>query len=407
MKSKSDQTVKLGYDNWYLWDRCIKSTIRRKNAYIAFDPEPVDPRTQQQIAPPTTGAPTTTPSISVMPQPTTEELKRYREELKEWRTANNVAAGVILGAISDEVQHVVNPGEPARDMYDKLEAEVVKQCSANSTRIDLVDKQFKDAPTMENFEKHLTFYRSKNATLNAVGAGLDDSFLAWLLLHSFHSNDNPMWSMASTNIITSDTPINQWSFNHVAGELRKALRNNIRPTKGSTSNTNQTALNATADKTNTNRYNGPHCTHLGCRRPKTHATENCWTKEKEKREKKKNKHKAKKAKNKAAESSSEYETSSDSDSDSDSDSEPPPKKRHHTHRFRVNSKKTVRILKATSHHARSYHGKGAAENIFVAHPDSGASNHVTHRRELFDSPSFETTYYSIHDLASSGSATSL
>ena len=76
---------------------------------------------------------------------------------------------------------------------------------------------------MDNFEKHLTYYCSKNATLMAVNAGFDDPFLAWLLLDSFNSSEDPIWSMASTNIITSDTPINQWSFNHVAGKLHEAL----------------------------------------------------------------------------------------------------------------------------------------------------------------------------------------
>jgi len=35
---------------------------------------------------------------------------------------------------------------------------------------------------MDNFEKHLTFYCSKNANLIVVGAGFNDSFLAWLRL---------------------------------------------------------------------------------------------------------------------------------------------------------------------------------------------------------------------------------
>jgi len=314
---KNDQTIKLGYDNWYLWDRHIISTIRRKSAYVAFDPEPVDPRTQQQVAPPATTTPASTPSVTVTSQPTPEELRTYREELKEWRTANNVAAGVILGAISDEVQHVIDPKEPAKVMYDKLkaEAEVISNSSANGIRIELRHKRFKDTPTIENFERHLTFYRSKNATLNAVGAEFDDSFLACLLLNSFNRNDDPIWSIASTSIITSDTPINKWSFNHVAGELRKALRNNIRPAEKPTSSTSQAALNATANKTNPNRYNGPPCTHPNCRRLKSHATEDCWTKEKEKEKRdkaRKMKHKAKKAKKNAVESSSESEMGSDS-----------------------------------------------------------------------------------------------
>jgi hypothetical protein len=80
---------------------------------------------------------------------------------------------------------------------------------------------------MESFEKHLTFYHLKNASLNAVSAGFDDSFLAWLLLNSFNASEDPVWSMASTNIITSDTPINQWLFNHVAGKLHEAPQDNI------------------------------------------------------------------------------------------------------------------------------------------------------------------------------------
>lgn len=385
-EAKGDSTIKLGYDNWYLWDRHIKSTIRRKNAYIAFDPEPVDPRTQQQLVTLATAASATaTPSVTFTPVPTAEELKTYREELKEWKRANNVAAGVILGAISDDVQHIVNPKEPAISMYDKLRAEIVMQSSgssANRTRLELVYKRFKDNPTMENFEKHLTFYRSKNANLIIVDAGFDDSFLAWLLLNSFNANENPIWSMVSTNIVTSDMPINQWSFSHVAGKLREALRNNIRPAEASvsTSGTNQMTLNAATGKTNQNRYNGPPCTHPGCRIPNCHATENCCTKEREERDKaNKKKHRAKRAKKKAIKS----------DSESESDSEPTQKKRHHANKSRISSEKTLRVLKASLGHTRSCLGEPTTDsNIFIAHPDSGASNHMTHKRELFDSTSF-------------------
>ena len=61
--------------------------------------------------------------ITVTPRPMAEERKTYCKELKEWRVANNVAAGVILGTISVEVKHLVNPDEPAKDMYDKLKIE--------------------------------------------------------------------------------------------------------------------------------------------------------------------------------------------------------------------------------------------------------------------------------------------
>lgn len=350
--SKGEPAVKLGYDNWFEWDRYIKSTIRRKNAYVAFNPKPIDPRVQQganpAAAPAATPAsvtattattsttataptaPTATPTTPAMATsataPSADEVKTYCNELKEWRAADNIAAGVILGTLSPEVQHVINPEESVKSMYDKLKAEVVRQSSgssANGTRIELIYKQFKDAPTLENFEKHLTFYRSKNASLIAVSAGFDDSFLAWLLLNSFNSNEDPVWSVASTNIVMSDTPINQWTFNHVSGKLCKAMRNSTQCPTGtstSTSSTSQSALNTNANKTNTNHYDGPPCTHPGCRRLKSHATENCWTKEREERDKvsEKRKHKVKKAKKKAVESDSE----SESDSNSESGSEP-------------------------------------------------------------------------------------
>ena len=185
--------------------------------------------------------PTSTVTVTPVP-PTAEELKMYYEELKEWRTANNVAAGVILSVISDDVQHIINLEEPAKSMYNKLKAKIVKQLSgssANGTRIELVYKKFNDSPTMDNFERHLTFYHLKNANLIAVSAGFDDSFLTWLLVNLFNAHEDPTWSMASTNIIMSDTPINQWSFNRVTGKLLEALRNNIHPAETSTSGTNR------------------------------------------------------------------------------------------------------------------------------------------------------------------------
>ena len=49
----------------------------------------------------------------------------------------------------------------------------------------------------------------------------------------------------------------------------------------------------------------------------------------------------------------------------------------------------LRVLKVTSHCACSC-GKTTAANIFIAHPDSGVSNHMMYRRELFDAALFET-----------------
>jgi len=190
---------------------------------------------------------------------------------------------------------------------------------------------------LDNFEKHLTFYCLKNATLLAVGAGFDDSFLAFLLLYSFNSLEDPVWSMASTNIATSDVPINKWLFNQVAGKLREAMCNNICPAEASSSGTNQLALNAATNKPTLGRYSGPPCTYTGCLKPKTHSTERCYAKERDEKNKEKDKkHKAKRAKKKAAVSSSESESGSDS---SDSESEHTQKKHHHA--------KTLCNLKAT------------------------------------------------------------
>jgi len=124
------------------------------------------------------------------------------------------------------VQHIINPEEPVKDMYNKLKAEIIKQLSGsctNGTCVKLVYKQFKDTPTIEIFKKHLTFYHSKNASLITTSVGFDDLFLIWLLLNSFSKNEDPTWSMALTNIIMSDVPINKWSFNQVTGKLQEVL----------------------------------------------------------------------------------------------------------------------------------------------------------------------------------------
>src|SRR5258706_3715513 len=110
-EQKINLSVKLTFDNWNLWDRHIKSTICRKNAYIAFDPEPINPSTPapQQTTLATTAtattSTTTTPVVMVTPTPTAEELKTYCEELKEWKTANNIAAGVTSSAVSAVAQN--------------------------------------------------------------------------------------------------------------------------------------------------------------------------------------------------------------------------------------------------------------------------------------------------------------
>ena len=90
----------------------------------------------------------------------------------------------------------------------------------------------------------------------------------------------------------------------------------------------------------------------------------------------------KKAKKKAVESNSE----SGSDSESESDSELTHKKHHHANRMQV---KTLRCLKATLSNVCSCHGKTTMDNLFIAHPDSGVSNHMTDKLDLFDPTSFE------------------
>ena len=48
------------------------------------------------------------------------------------------------------------------------------------------------------------------------------------------------------------------------------------------------------------------------------------------------------------------------------------------------------MLKATSHHIRSCHGKAITGNIFVADPDPGALNRMALKIELFDLALFKT-----------------
>jgi hypothetical protein len=68
-ESKSSQDIKPSYDNWYTWDLHIKSTIQRKNAYIAFNSGPTDPRTPKQVVPLMTATSSSMPSITVTSQP--------------------------------------------------------------------------------------------------------------------------------------------------------------------------------------------------------------------------------------------------------------------------------------------------------------------------------------------------
>jgi hypothetical protein len=132
-KPKSSHDIKLSYNNWHIWGCYIKSTIRHKNAYLTFNPEPVDPHTSPQaISLTTLLASLLIPGITVTCQPSAKELETYHSELKEWKVANNIAAGVILGVISDEVQYVIDLEDHAKIMYDKLRAEVVKQLSGSS-----------------------------------------------------------------------------------------------------------------------------------------------------------------------------------------------------------------------------------------------------------------------------------
>jgi len=388
---KPDSCVKLGYENWQCWELYVQSAVFRKNAIVAFDPMPVDPQAQQQvIVPATVTGTTTTPSVTVNAQPTAEELKKYRDSLEKWCAANNITKGIILGLISTELRHVVSLGDSAKEMYDKLRAEVVKQSSGSSafgTQVELIRKVFKDVPTMENFEQHLTFYRTKNATLIAAGSGLTDSFLVFLLLYSFSTLEDPVWKLTCSNISTSNVPIGQWLFNQVAGKLREALRSMSQSAETSAPATSQSALNAAMNKAKPSRYSGLPCTYPNCLKPKTHPINKCWVKERDEKEKESaKKHKAKKAKKAKKKAAVESDSGLGSGSESsDSDTGKTRKKRHHAN---CSQARTLRVLKATTGRVRSYKGRATGDGLFVAHPDSGASNHMTHKLKLFDSSSF-------------------
>ena len=326
----------LNYSNWLLWEHYMKSSMRHKNAKVTLDHlEPINPHTPQVIP-----ATATTPAITVTPQPTAEELKAYHEELEKWEVVNNIMAGVILGSLLAEVKHLVNPDEPANAMYDHLKATIMQHTSGSSayrTQIELVQKQFTDAPMLENFEKHITFFCLKNAKLITAGSGLNDSFLAFLLLYLFNSRTEPMWMITSTNIASSGIPTNQWSFEQIAGKLCEALRNGICSaglltlSTLSTSGSNQSALNTMASKAGQSCYNRLACTYPKCCCLKSHTTKDCWMKEKDKRSKEKGKnkkkHKAKKMEKQRVQDSS----SSELESMSDSELEPCWKKRHQAH----------------------------------------------------------------------------
>jgi GAG-pre-integrase domain len=81
---------------------------------------------------------------------------------------------------------------------------------------------------------------------------------------------------------------------------------------------------------------------------------------------------------------------SETESGSDLDLRPTQRKCHHANKLQTNSKRTLQVLKATLNDAHSYHGKATAHNVFITHPDSGASNHMTHKFELFNSTMFKT-----------------
>ena len=143
MSESKTKTIKLSFDNWYLWDHHIKSIIHQKNAYIAFKPKPTDLHTTQQVIPPTSGTSSNIPGITVTSRPTMEELKTYWDDLEKWMAADNVAAGVILSSISTTVKYVVDPEDSARVMYDKLKAEVARHSSgssANLLRAKIIEK---------------------------------------------------------------------------------------------------------------------------------------------------------------------------------------------------------------------------------------------------------------------------
>ena len=82
---------------------------------------------------------TATPAVTVTPTPSSDELKAFCIELKEWKTMNNVAVGVILSSISNEVEHIIDPEESAKDMYNKLKAKILKQYK-NQTHLQEIQR---------------------------------------------------------------------------------------------------------------------------------------------------------------------------------------------------------------------------------------------------------------------------
>ena len=121
---------------------------------------------------------------------------------------------------------------------------------------------------------------------------------------------------------------------------------------------------------------------------KSHATEDCWIKEREEKKKKeRNRQKAKKVKKRATSSSSDSETGSNSDTNSGPEKE----KKHHVSKSQVKYGRTTHALKAYLGHSCSYHSDAATNNtIFITHPDSSALNHMCHKMNMFDPSSFKT-----------------
>lgn len=323
--------------------------------------------------------------------PTSDEIKAFQTAMEKWAAANEVAGGMILGLLSTNIELLVNLDKLASVMYNKLKAHMLKQSSGTSaldTWANMTEKRFEADLTVDNFKEHANFFCTKNAALSAVSTAFNDHLLMWNLIYSLCDREETFWSMVITSIVITATNVNQWAFDNIANRLCNAVQSNChKGVKSSTTSTSQVALNVNASKPSRGRYSGSPCMYPGCPHLRSHLTEDCWTREREEQKnKQKAKQKARKAKKKAVKSSSELETGSDLDTDS----KPAKEKKHHTNKSQGKLGNITHALMASLSHGCSYHRKMTTDAIFIAHPDSGASNCMCHKLELFDSELFET-----------------
>jgi Reverse transcriptase (RNA-dependent DNA polymerase)/Pol polyprotein, beta-barrel domain/gag-polypeptide of LTR copia-type/Integrase core domain/GAG-pre-integrase domain len=335
--------VLQGPENYQIWKLRIRAKLRREKVYgVADGSEP-----KLAIAA-TSTAPLTGDS---------------------WELRDAKAHGIITEHICDRILlevHSENTSKKLLDRITELHEKTNVGINAFYTYVELMNMRWDNASPLDT---HIAAIRSANHRLTAMEKGIDDEFLAFLLLHSLPSDT--MWETFKSSVLNSLVSDAKLSFAAVESRLTaEATR--------LSSNTTPTNLESALKAQKGDR--SKHCSlHGDC----SHTTTECRTLRNREKEKKGEKAKAKRKRRSKREKAHKAEETTDC-SDSSSTHSCPSDSSDNEH-ANIANVRTPRSLKNRIFAYFASEPTLTKRDVLI---DSGASAHMVPHRGWFTPGSY-------------------